>query len=109
MADNTSTTCPKRLTRAGLFGIECRIHKVYGISPLAVKVWLAYARAVGCKAPLVEGMLEKAMAAGRRPLDNLRGEQSRVREITYGQRLVRAAIAREERGENFRLLRRQAG
>jgi len=66
MADNTSTTCPKRLTRAGLFGIECRIHKVYGISPLAVKVWLAYARAVGCKAPLVEGMLEKAMAAGYR-------------------------------------------
>jgi hypothetical protein len=99
----------KRLTRAALFGEELRIRDTYGCSPLASKVWLAYARAVGAKCPPVAAMLDKAIALGRRPLENLHGDNVRVRSFTFGERLVREAVAREQRGERFSMLARQAG
>jgi hypothetical protein len=109
MAD-TTTPSAKRLTRAALFGIECRLAKVYGCSPLASKIWLAYARAVGRRCPAVAQMLAKACELGRRPFDNLHGDQVRVREaMTHGQRVVREAIAREQRGERPFMRMRQAG
>jgi hypothetical protein len=108
MAD-TTTPSAKRLTRAALFGEECRIRKTYGCSPLASKIWLAYARATGRRCPPVAEMLDKAIALGRRALDNLHGEQIRVRELTYGQRIVREAVAREARGDRPFMRMRQAG
>jgi hypothetical protein len=107
MAD---TTIPfaKRLTRAALFGEECRIRKVYGCSPLASKIWLAYARATGRRCPAVAEMLDKAIALGRRAFDNLHGDQVRVRKLSYGERIVREAVAREARGENWMMSQRQA-
>jgi hypothetical protein len=107
MAD---TTIPfaKRLTRAALFGEECRIRKVYGCSPLASKIWLAYARATGRRCPAVAEMLDKAIAPGRRAFDNLHGDQVRVRKLSYGERIVREAVAREARGENWMMSQRQA-
>lgn len=108
MADTTALT-KHSLTRGARFGLELRIRNVYGCSPLASKIWLAYMAALGMRYPMVAEMLEIAAARGRRPFDNLHGEQVRERKFTYGQRLVRQAIAREARGERFALLQRQAG
>lgn len=100
----------KQLPRGNFLREEWRIREVYGCSPLASKVWLAYARVLGCKSPLVEESLRQAIELGRRPLDNLHGQQARMRRnFTFGERLVREAIAREQRGERPWLRARQAG
>lgn len=104
----------KQLTRANLFGEEQRFDFTYGESPLASKIWLAYARAVGRRCPPVAEMLDKAIALGRRPLGNLHGKACSAgwyerRKLTYGEKRVREAVAREQRGERWALLQRQAG
>jgi hypothetical protein len=106
---DSNVRSPKRLTRGALFGEECRIRKTYGCSPLASKVWLAYARTVGRKCPPVAEMLDKAIALGRKPLENLHGDRARIRRFTFGERLVRESVAREQRGERFSMMQRQAG
>jgi hypothetical protein len=110
-ADTASKTIRdlKRLTRIGRWREELRIRDTYGQSPLASKIWLAYTNAVGCKCPEVSEMLDKAIALGRRPLDNLHGDRVRVRELSYGDRMVRESIARERRGERPFMRMRQAG
>lgn len=105
---DATVPCSKTLTRFGRWREELRISATYGQSPLSSKIWLAYTSAVGCKCPEVGEMLDKAIALGRRPLDNLHGDQVRVRELTYGERIVREAVAREARGENWMLSQRQA-
>lgn len=98
----------KRLTRGNFFGEQVRIKVVYGCSPLASKVWLAYAHVLGLRSPAVEETLVRARWLARRPLDNLHGEIARRRVFSFGQRLVRESVAREARGEPSMLLSRQA-
>jgi hypothetical protein len=104
-----SITEPKKLTRASRFGIELRLAKTYGCSPFSSRIWLAYMTKLGMRCPMVESTMARAIGAGRRPLDNLHGQQARSRSFSYGERLVREAIAREQRGERFAMLARQAG
>lgn len=104
----------KTLTRFGRWREELRIGATYGQSPLASKIWLAYTNAVGCKCPEVAQMLEKALALGRGLLANLHGEPCSAsyyarQKLTYGQRIVREAQAREARGDRPFMRMRQAG
>jgi hypothetical protein len=105
---------PKTLTRAALMGEEFRIARLYGASVLAEKILLAYAARVGRRYVLVAQALERQVASGLSGFQNVHGERCSAtwytrRKLTYGQKLVREAVAREERGENWMLLRRQAG
>jgi hypothetical protein len=103
----------KEFTRARLFREECRIRDVYGCSPLAAKVWIRYASAFGQRCPPVAQTLELALAAGRSGMQNLHGEvcsatYNRRKKLTYHEREAREIIARDERGERWALMRKQA-
>lgn len=63
-----------KLTRASLIGVEFRISKVYGATPIGLRVYIAYSLAVGCRESILRHSLDKATANGLTGFQNVRGE-----------------------------------
>lgn len=90
-AHTTNThTEPTRLTRASLLGHSFRIAKVYGNSPIAVRVKLAYERALGNKS-----VLEFVDTNGKAPFASF--QTPRIRAFSQAERARREKWAREDR------------
>src|SRR5690349_19333071 len=96
----------KTLTRAALFREPCRIRDVYGASPLAVRIYLAYGRVLGMRNRMLEESLPLFTERGCEGFANIHREPCSAtwyarRKLTHGQRIVREAVAREQRGERW--------
>jgi hypothetical protein len=94
---------PRTLTRASLIGLQFRLGKVYGISPLGIYIAVMYDRALG-ERTILEKMLPKV--AHLPPMANAHGKpcsQSYYdrQRLTTSQRERRELKARMERGERF--------
>ena len=102
-----SLSCGKTLTRASLIGEQYRIAKVYGNSPLALRIYRAYARTLGENSAFLDACIVRCMERRLRPFDSI--QPYKAREFTYRQRHEAELFARWNRGEKFdALTRRQA-
>jgi hypothetical protein len=103
MADTmTLRTEPVRLTRANLTGITFRIGKVYGTSPLGVRVYLMYHASKGCNDLLMSKVLARCIVENIPPMANVHGESC---SRSYYARLTLSGRERERRECEARKLR----
>lgn len=85
---------PVRLTRASLIGLTFRLGKVYGATPIGIRIYLAYHEAKGCRDSILRRSLELATAKGLDGFQNVRGESCSWR---YYERLTLSGRERERR------------
>lgn len=88
---------PVRLTRASMIGLRYRIATVYGSTPIGVRTFLRYERALGCRDSILEEMV--AGSAKLRPFDNITGARPTLRVFSQAERSRRERWAREDRAE----------
>lgn len=105
---------PIRLTRASLTGVTFRLGRVYGSSPIGIRVYIAYHASKGCRDSLMGRALSLAVAKGVPDFANVNGRACSLKyyerlTLTGRERERRELNARRERGEKFEMFsRRQA-
>ncbi len=89
-----NTTEPVRLTRANLTGQTFRIGKVYGPTPIGVRVFLMYHASKGCNDALMSNVLARCVRENLPAFANVHGDRcSRA----YYARLTLTSRERERR------------